>query len=47
MVMVDVSDITAVIQTILGTAQYSVDVCDINGDGAVNIDDVTTLINMM
>lgn len=44
---VDVSDITAVIQTILGTAQYSVDVCDINGDGAVNIDDVTTLINMM
>lgn len=44
---VDVSDVTAIIQNILGTAQYSTDQCDINGDGIVNVDDVTALIGLL
>ncbi|MDO4511355.1 MAG: leucine-rich repeat protein [Bacteroidales bacterium] len=44
---VNVSDITALINKILGTATYADEVCDINADGAVNVSDVTALINMI
>ncbi|MDO4511354.1 MAG: phosphodiester glycosidase family protein [Bacteroidales bacterium] len=44
---VNVSDVTALINKILGTATYADKVCDINADGAVNVSDVTALINMI
>ena len=45
--IVNVTDVTALINTILGTASYSQDVCDINGDGVMNVTDVTALINLI
>ncbi|MGM9868606.1 MAG: choice-of-anchor J domain-containing protein, partial [Sodaliphilus sp.] len=43
----DVSDITALVNTILGTEQYPTTVCDINADGEVNVSDVTALVNLI
>lgn len=45
--LVNVSDVTALINRILGTADYSDSVCDINADGLVNVSDVTALINLI
>ncbi|MDO4511100.1 MAG: leucine-rich repeat protein [Bacteroidales bacterium] len=45
--VVNVSDVTALINKILGTATYTDAVCDINADGQVNVSDVTALINMI
>ena len=45
--MVNVTDVTALINVILGTASYSDATCDLNGDGQVNVTDVTTLINVI
>ncbi|MDO4511709.1 MAG: family 10 glycosylhydrolase, partial [Bacteroidales bacterium] len=44
---VNVSDVTALINQILGTAQYPQNRCDINADGVVNVSDVTALINLI
>ncbi|MDO4510345.1 MAG: leucine-rich repeat protein [Bacteroidales bacterium] len=44
---VNVSDVTALINKILGTATYADSVCDINADGQVNVSDVTALINLI
>ncbi|MDO4510802.1 MAG: M6 family metalloprotease domain-containing protein [Bacteroidales bacterium] len=44
---VNVSDVTALINKILGTATFDDEVCDINADGQVNVSDVTALINMI
>ncbi len=41
---VDVTDVTALINHILGTATYPTDVCDLNADGTIDVTDVTTLI---
>ncbi len=43
--IVNVTDVTALINTILGTANY--DDVDMNGDGVVNVTDVTALINLI
>ena len=45
--VVNVSDVTALINKILGSSTYSNAVCDINGDGEINVSDVTALINMI
>ena len=45
--VVNVSDVTALINKILGTADYSDSVCDIDGNGTVNVSDVTALINLI
>ena len=45
--VVNVSDVTALINKILGLSGYSNTACDINGDGVVNVSDVTDLINMI
>ena len=45
--VVNVSDVTALINKILGTASYSDSVCDIDGNGTVNVSDVTALINLI
>ncbi|MDO4511011.1 MAG: chitobiase/beta-hexosaminidase C-terminal domain-containing protein [Bacteroidales bacterium] len=44
---VNVSDVTALVNKILGTAEYADDACDINKDGIVNVSDVTALINLI
>ncbi|MDO4512044.1 MAG: glycerophosphodiester phosphodiesterase family protein [Bacteroidales bacterium] len=44
---VNVSDVTALINAILGTATYDATTCDINTDGTVNVSDVTALINLI
>ncbi|MDO4510312.1 MAG: S8 family serine peptidase [Bacteroidales bacterium] len=44
---VNVTDVTALINHILGTATYPTHYCDINADGAVNVTDVTALINLI
>ncbi|MDO4510841.1 MAG: dockerin type I domain-containing protein [Bacteroidales bacterium] len=44
---VNVSDVTALVNKILGTAEYADAVCDINEDGEVNVSDVTALINLI
>ena len=41
------SDVTALINKILGTSDYTDEVCDINGDGEINVSDVTQLINQI
>ncbi|MDO4511081.1 MAG: leucine-rich repeat protein [Bacteroidales bacterium] len=43
--VINVSDVTALINNILGEAQYELKACDINLDGEVNVSDVTALIN--
>ena len=45
--VVNVSDVTVLINKILGLSDYSNTACDINGDGVVNVSDVTDLINMI
>lgn len=45
--VVNVSDVTALINKILTLSVYPDAVCDINGDGEVNVSDVTALINMI
>ena len=45
--VVNVSDVTALINKILTLSDYPDAVCDINGDGVVNVSDVTALINMI
>ena len=42
---VDVSDVTALINMILGTTPADLEVADINADGILDVTDVTTLIN--
>ena len=43
-VPVDVTDVTALINHILGTDTFPTEVCDLNADGEINVTDVTTLI---
>ncbi|MDO4510637.1 MAG: choice-of-anchor J domain-containing protein [Bacteroidales bacterium] len=45
--VLNVSDVTALVNYLLGEADYPEAVCDINGDGRVNISDVTALINII
>ena len=45
--VVNVSDVTAITNKVLGTANYSDAECDLNGDGVVNVSDVTELVNMI
>ncbi|MGM9869270.1 MAG: dockerin type I repeat-containing protein [Sodaliphilus sp.] len=45
--VVNVSDVTALVNKILGDTTYSDTVCDINGDGEVNVSDVTNLVNLI
>lgn len=45
--IVDVSDVTSLINMVLGTLDVDMEVADINGDGAVDVTDVTALINMI
>ena len=45
--VVNISDVTALINKILGLSDYSNTACDINADGVVNVSDVTDLINMI
>ena len=45
--VVNVSDVTALINKILTLADYPDSLCDINGDGEINVSDVTALINMI
>ena len=44
---INVSDVTALINKILGSSTYSDAVCDINDDGEINVSDVTALINLI
>ncbi len=44
---VNVSDVTALINHILGDAGITDALCDINADGVVNVSDVTALINLI
>lgn len=45
--LVNVSDVTALVNRILGDTTYSDAVCDINDDGVVNVSDVTALVNLI
>ena len=45
--MVNVSDVTALVNRILGDTTYSDAVCDISADGVVNVSDVTALVNLI
>lgn len=40
----DVTDVTALVGHIIGTATYPIELCDLNADGVVDVTDVTTLI---
>mgnify|MGYP002521072622 CR=1 FL=1 len=44
---VNASDVTALINKVLGDANFADDACDINADGTVNVSDVTALINLI
>ena len=44
---VNVSDVTTLINMILGTATINKERADINGDGKVNVSDVTALIDII
>ena len=41
----NVSDVTALVNRILGVVQIDADLADVNGDGRVNVSDVTDLVN--
>ena len=43
----DVSDVTALINAILGTGTYDKQMCDLNGNGNVDASDVTILITLI
>lgn len=45
--VVNVSDVSALINKLLGLVSYSDSVCDIDGNGTVNVSDVTALINIL
>ena len=45
--VVNVTDVTALINVILGSASYDASLCDINGDGTINVTDVTALLNLI
>ncbi|MGM9868417.1 MAG: dockerin type I repeat-containing protein [Sodaliphilus sp.] len=45
--VVNVSDVTALVNHIVGAEVYPVAACDINGDGEVNVSDVTALVNLI
>ena len=45
--VVNVSDVTALVNRILGDTTYSDTVCDINADGVINVSDVTALVNII
>ncbi len=44
---VNVTDVTALINKILGSASYDDTVCDVNHDGAINVTDATSTINII
>ena len=44
---VNVSDITALVNQIIGSGSYSAQACDVNADGEVNVSDVTALVNLI
>lgn len=44
---VNVTDVTTLINGILGTAQVDTSVGDVDGNGMVNVSDVTALINII
>ena len=44
---VNVSDVTALVNQIIGSGSYSAQACDVNGDGEVNVSDVTALVNLI
>lgn len=46
---VNISDVTTLIDYLLGTASenFDTDAADVNGDGAINISDVTAIIDML
>ena len=44
---VNVSDVTTLINMILGTIPMDQSVADVNSDGAANVSDVTALINII
>ena len=45
--VVNVSDVTALVNHIIGAEAYPVALCDVNADGEVNVSDVTALINLI
>ncbi len=45
--LVDVNDVSALIDVILGTASANAELHDINYDGMIDVDDVTELINII
>ena len=45
--VVNVSDVTALVNHILGAESYPVSICDVNADGEVNVSDVTALVNLI
>ncbi|MCQ2290550.1 MAG: dockerin type I repeat-containing protein [Muribaculaceae bacterium] len=45
--VINVSDVTALINKILGTADYVTSLCDVDANGTINVSDVTALINMI
>ncbi|MGM9868693.1 MAG: SUMF1/EgtB/PvdO family nonheme iron enzyme [Sodaliphilus sp.] len=44
---VNVSDVTALVNQIIGSGSYSAQACDVNADGDVNVSDVTALVNLI
>ena len=45
--IVNVSDVTALVNMILGVTTMNTESADVNGDGKVNVSDVTALINII
>ena len=44
---INVSDITALINVIMGITSLPTEFADVNGDGAINVSDITALINII
>ncbi len=44
---VNVSDVTALINMILGVIPKDMERADVNGDGKINVSDVTALVNII
>ena len=45
--IVNVSDVTALVNRILGDLTYSDSICDVNGDGRVDVSDATAIISLI
>ena len=45
--VVNVSDVTELVNKILGSSDADNKICDVNGDEVVNVSDVTELVNMI